>query len=122
MKKLTILFLSIALGASVFGAKPVFAETSFFEWGKQQITSLFASSEEWAEEQVASLFTTPEQDAQKIIDEEVDGFLQSLRDALKRQGKKPCGHCYSMMEPGDPRIPLEHFNSSKYFVYKGKTK
>jgi len=122
MKKLTILFLSIALGASVFGAKPVFAETSFFEWGKQQVTSLFASSEEWAEEQVASLFTTPEQDAQKIIDEEVDGFLQSLRDALKRQGKKPCGHCYSMMEPGDPRIPLDHFNSSKYFVYKGKTK
>ena len=100
------MFLSVALGASVLGAKLAFAaESSFFEWGKKQVVSLFTSSE---------------QDAQEIVDEEVDKFLQSLRDALKRQGKKPCGHCYSMMEPGDPRIPLEHFNSSKYYVYKGK--
>ncbi len=69
-----------------------------------------------------ALLTTSEQNAEAIVNEEVDNFLQALRDALKRQGKKPCGHCYSMMEPGDPRIPLEHFNSSKYFVYKGKTK
>jgi hypothetical protein len=106
MKKLTILFLSAALGVSVFGAKPVFAaESGFFEWSKQQ---------------VVSLFTTSEQDAEEIVNEEVDSFLQALRNALKKQGKKPCGHCYSMMEPGDPRIPLEHFNSSKYFVYKGE--
>ena len=105
MKKLTILFLSIALGVSVFGAKPVFAETSFFEWGKKQLVSLF---------------TTSEQDAQEIVDEEVDSFLQALRNALKKQGKKPCDTCYSMMEPGDPKIPLDHFNSSKYYVYKGK--
>ena len=114
MKKLTILFLSIALGASVFGAKPVFAETSFFEWG------MIHSPFEWGKKQLVSLFTTSEQDAQEIVDEEVDSFLQALRNALKKQGKKPCGHCYSMMEPGDPKIPLDHFNSSKYYVYKGK--
>ena len=96
MKKLTILFLSIALGASVFGANPVFAaESGFFAWGKKQLVSLF---------------TTSEQDAEAIVNEEVDNFLQALRDALKRQGKKPCDTCYSMMEPGDPRIPVGHFN------------
>mgnify|MGYP006194004149 FL=1 len=106
MKKLTILFLSIALGASVFGANPVFAaESGFFAWGKKQLVSLF---------------TTSEQDAQEIVDEEVDSFLQALRNSLKKQGKKPCDTCYSMMEPGDPKIPLDHFNSSKYYVYKGK--
>ena len=56
------------------------------------------------------LFTTSEQDAEAIVNEEVDNFLQALRDALKRQGKKPCDTCYSMMEPGDPRIPVGHSN------------
>ena len=116
MKKITILFLSITLGASVFGAQPVFA-SGFFEWGKEQVVSLFTDTSE----QVVSLFTdTSEQDAKEIVDEEVDSFLQALRNALKKQGKKPCDTCYSMMEPGDPRIPLDHFNSSKYYVYKGK--
>ena len=106
MRKLTLLFLASALGASVLGAKPAYAEESgFFEWGKKQIVSLF---------------TTSEQDAQEVVDEEVDGFLAALRNELKKQGKKPCATCGSMMEPGDPRIPLDHFNSSRYYAYKGK--
>ncbi len=57
-----------------------------------------------------ALLTTSEQNAEAIVNEEVDNFLQALRDALKSQGKKPCDTCYSMMEPGDPRIPVGHFN------------
>ena len=57
-----------------------------------------------------ALLTTSEQNAEAIVNEEVDNFLQALRDALKRQGKKPCDTCYSMMEPGDPRIPVGHSN------------
>ena len=57
-----------------------------------------------------ALLTTSEQNAEAIVNEEVDNFLQALRDALKSQGKKPCDTCYSMMEPGDPRIPVGHSN------------
>jgi len=41
------------------------------------------------------------------VDENVEDLLQALRDELKKQGKEPCDTCYLMMDPGDPRIPVE---------------
>ena len=57
------------------------------------------------------LFTSEEpENFEEKVEKTTDDFLQALRDALKRQGKKPCDTCYSMMEPGDPRIPVGHSN------------
>ena len=47
----------------------------------------------------------------EVAERETNTFLQNLRDELRKQGKEPCNTCYSMMEPGDSRIPKEYCNS-----------
>jgi len=128
MKKLTLLFLSAALGASVFAATfkvgdevklggkvlvvvslddngdPLFKTKADLKPEKKE-PSFLATLGAWA------FSSGPERhDTDNPADDIAEDFLASLRATLKRQGKEPCGHCYSMMEPGDPRIPKDHFN------------
>ena len=130
MKKLTLLFLSAALGASVFGAEPKFKVGDTVTLGGKVLVvvnlddngdPLFKTKAELKPEKKEpgflatlgawALSSEPEgHDTDNPADDMAEDFLASLRASLKKRGKEPCSDCYSMMEPGDPRIPRGHFN------------
>ena len=126
MKKLTLLFLSAALGASLFGAETKFKVGDELTLGGKGLVvvslddngdPLFKSKALIKPEKekpgfFEKLFTFSEskRSTGNPADDVAEDFLASLRASLKKRGKEPCGDCYSMMEPGDPRIPRRHFN------------
>ena len=124
MRKLTLLFLASALGASVFGAEPKFKVGDEVKLGGKVLVvvslddngdPLFKTKADLKPEKkepgfFATLFSSKEEKELHPADKVAEDFLASLRRRLKEKGKEPCSHCYSMMEPGDPRIPRGHFN------------
>jgi hypothetical protein len=132
MKKITLLFLSAALGASVFAATPKFEVGDKVTLGGKVLVvvslddngdPLFKSKDVVKSTSTGakvrgfldSLFASDEPETQEthreVAERETNTFLQNLRDELRKQGKEPCNTCYSMMEPGDSRIPKEYCNS-----------
>ena len=137
MRKLTLLFLASALGASVmhasdpkfkvgdevpFGGK-VLIVTAIDENGEP----LFKTKEPLKKEKKKSsthsfivnaakngfnsVFGGEEEEekgGREELDDRTDKFIVALREELKRQGKEPCDTCYTMMEPDDPRIPEDY--------------
>ena len=137
MRKLTLLFLASALGASVmhasdpkfkvgdevpFGGK-VLIVTAIDENGEP----LFKTKEPLKKEKKKSsthsfivnaakngfnsVFGGEEEEEKGVreeLDDRTDKFIVALREELKKQGKEPCDTCYTMMEPDDPRIPENH--------------
>ena len=124
MRKLTLLFLASALGASVFGAEPKFKVGDELTLGGRILIvvglddngdPLFKSKTSIKPEKkeagfFATLFSSEEEKELNPADKVAEDFLAILRRKLKEQGKEPCGDCYSMMERGYPRIPRGHFN------------
>ena len=86
-------------GDPLFKSKDVVKSTSTGAKVRGFLDSLFASDEPETQET-----------HREVAERETNTFLQNLRDELRKQGKEPCNTCYSMMEPGDPRIPKDHFN------------
>jgi len=125
MKKITLLFLSAALGAGVFGAELKFKVGDTVTLGGKVLVvatvddngdPLFKSKAlvkpEPKKQKLGfwdSLFVEKESETQREVAERVtNDFLQHLRDELKKQGKEPCDTCYSMMDVGDPRLPEDY--------------
>ena len=126
MRKLTLLFLASAIGASVlhaskfkvgdevpFGGK-VLIVTAIDENGeplfKTQEPVVVKKQSSFISKAVNLLFTSEEEEDEmrEELDDQTNDFLSILRNELKKQGKEPCDTCYTMMEPDDPRIPENH--------------
>ena len=128
MRKLTLLFLASALGASVmhasdpkfkvgdevpFGGK-VLIVTAIDENGeplfKTKEPVVVKKQSGFISKAVNLLFTSEEEEDEmrEELDDQTNDFLSILRNELKKQGKEPCDTCYTMMEPDDPRIPENH--------------
>ena len=128
MRKLTLLFLASALGASVmhasdpkfkvgdevpFGGK-VLIVTAIDENGeplfKTKDPVVVKKQSGFISKAVNLLFTSEEEEDEmrEELDDQTNDFLSILRNELKKQGKEPCDTCYTMMEPDDPRIPENH--------------
>jgi len=126
MRKLTLLFLASAIGASVlhaskfkvgdevpFGGK-VLIVTAIDENGeplfKTKEPVVVKKQSGFISKAVNLLFTSEEEEDEmrEELDDQTNDFLSILRNELKKQGKEPCDTCYTMMEPDDPRIPENH--------------
>ena len=126
MRKLTLLFLAAAIGASVlhaskfkvgdevpFGGK-VLIVTAIDENGeplfKTKEPVVVKKESGFITKAVNLLFTSEEEEKElrEELDDQTNDFLSILRNELKRQGKEPCDTCYTMMEPDDPRIPKDY--------------
>ena len=126
MRKLTLLFLASAIGASVlhaskfkvgdevpFGGK-VLIVTAIDENGeplfKTKEPVVVKKQSGFISKAVNLLFTSEEEEDEmrEELDDQTNDFLSILRNELKKQGKEPCDTCYTMMEPDDPRIPEDY--------------
>ena len=126
MRKLTLLFLASAIGASLlhaskfkvgdevpFGGK-VLIVTAIDENGeplfKTKEPVVVKKQSGFISKAVNLLFTSEEEEDEmrEELDDQTNDFLSILRNELKKQGKEPCDTCYTMMEPDDPRIPENH--------------
>ena len=126
MRKLTLLFLASAIGASVlhaskfkvgdevpFGGK-VLIVTAIDENGeplfKTKEPVVVKKQSGFISKAVNLLFTSEEEEDEmrEELDDQTNDFLSILRNELQKQGKEPCDTCYTMMEPDDPRIPENH--------------
>ena len=126
MRKLTLLFLASAIGASVLHASKFKVGDEVPFGGKVLIVTavdengepLFKTKEPvvvkkqsgFISKAVNLLFTSEEEEDEmrEELDDQTNDFLSILRNELKKQGKEPCDTCYTMMEPDDPRIPENH--------------
>ena len=126
MRKLTLLFLASAIGASVlhaskfkvgdevpFGGK-VLIVTAIDENGeplfKTKEPVVVKKESGFIAKAVNLLFTSEEEEKgmREELDDQTNDFLSILRNELKKQGKEPCDTCYTMMEADDPRIPEDY--------------